>query len=152
MTQMKGRHGQVISGGFANRPTPGVRTTAQLKRVGCTNFKTLVEADKIILGDAEILDELYRFVETGDSYAAEEGAHDDLAMCCVIFAWMTMQPYFREWTDTNIREKIQQDNMKLLEEDLLPFDIDVGVNSFGYEEVRELSGSSFDRWMRSEND
>ena len=152
MTQMKGRHGQVISGGFANRPTPGVRTTAQLKRVGCTNFKTLVEADKIILGDAEILDELYRFVETGDSYAAEEGAHDDLAMCCVIFAWMTMQPYFREWTDTNIREKIQQDNMKLLEEDLLPFDVDVGVNSFGYEEVRELSGSSFDRWMRSEND
>jgi len=152
MTQMKGRHGQVISGGFANRPTPGVRTTAQLKRVGCTNFKTLVEADKIILGDAEILDELYRFVETGDSYAAEEGAHDDLAMCCVIFAWMTMQPYFREWTDTNIREKIQQDNMKLLEEDLLPFDIDMGVNSFGYEEVRELSGSSFDRWMRSEND
>jgi hypothetical protein len=152
MTQMKGRHGQVISGGFANRPTPGVRTTAQLKRVGCTNFKTLVEADKIILGDAEILDELYRFVETGDSYAAEEGAHDDLAMCCVIFAWMTMQPYFREWTDTNIREKIQQDNMKLLEEDLLPFDIDMGVNSFGYEEVRELSGSSFDRWMLSEND
>jgi len=152
MTQMKGRHGQVISGGFANRPTPGVRTTAQLKRVGCTNFKTLVEADKIILGDAEILDELYRFVETGDSYAAEEGAHDDLAMCCVIFAWMTMQPYFREWTDTNIREKIQQDNMKLLEEDLLPFDIDMGVNSFGYEDVRELSGSSFDRWMLSEND
>jgi hypothetical protein len=42
--------------------------------------------------------------------------------------------------------------MKLLEEDLLPFDIDMGVNSFGYEEVRELSGSSFDRWMLSEND
>ena len=152
MTQMKGRQGQVISAGFASRPTPGVRTTAQLKRIGCTNFKTMVEADKLIVGDAEIIDELYRFVETGDSYAAEEGANDDLAMCCVIFAWMTMQPYFKEWTDTNIREKITLDNTRLLEEELLPFDIDMGENLYDYQDVRELSGSAFDRWMRSEND
>lgn len=152
MTQMKGRQGQMISGGFANKPTPGVRTTAQVKRIGCTNFKTLVEADKLILGDAEILDELYRFVETGDSFAAEEGAHDDLAMCCVIFAWMTMQPYFREWTDTNVREKIQQDNLKLLDEEFLPFEVNTGEDIYSFEGVRELSGRSFDRWMLSEND
>lgn len=150
MTQMKGRQGQMISGGFASKPTPGVRTTAQVKRIGCTNFKTLVESDKLILGDAEILDELYRFVETGDSFAAEEGAHDDLAMCCVIFAWMTMQPYFKEWTDTNVREKIQQDNLKLLEEDLLPFDIDNGFDLDTYTDgIKEISGSAFDKWMRS---
>lgn len=152
MTQMRGRQGQMISGGFASKPTPGVRTTAQVKRIGCTNFKTLVESDKLILGDAEILDELYRFVETGDSYAAEEGAHDDLAMCCVIFAWMTMQPYFKEWTDTNVREKIQQDNLKLLDEEFLPFEINSGEDMYGYESVRELSGRSFDRWLLSEND
>ena len=152
MTQMRGRQGQVISGGFASKPTPGVRTTAQVKRIGCTNFKTLVESDKLILGDAEILDELYRFVETGDSYAAEEGAHDDLAMCGVIFAWMTMQPYFKEWTDTNVREKIQQDNLKLLDEEFLPFEINTGEDIYGNEGVRELSGRSFDRWLLSEND
>jgi hypothetical protein len=152
MTQMRGRQGQVISGGFASKPTPGVRTTAQVKRIGCTNFKTLVESDKLILGDAEILDELYRFVETGESYAAEEGAHDDLAMCCVIFAWMTMQPYFKEWTDTNVREKIQQDNLKLLDEEFLPFEISIGEDIYGNEGVRELSGRSFDRWLLSEND
>ena len=151
MTQMKGRQGQVISGGFASRPTPGVRTTAQVKRIGCTNFKTLVESDKLILGDAEILDELYRFVETGDSYAAEEGANDDLAMCCVIFAWMTMQPYFREWTETNVREKIQQDNLKLLDEEFLPFEVNSG-DDHHHVSVRELSSRSFDRWLLSEND
>lgn len=152
MTQMRGRQGQMISGGFASKPTPGVRTTAQVKRIGCTNFKTLVEADKLILGDAEILDELYRFVETGDSYAAEEGAHDDLAMCCVIFAWMTMQPYFKEWTDTNVREKIQQDNLKLLDEEFLPFEISTGEDVYSYEGIREMSGRSFNRWLLSEND
>lgn len=152
MTQMRGRQGQMISGGFASKPTPGVRTTAQVKRIGCTNFKTLVEADKLILGDAEILDELYRFVETGDSYAAEEGAHDDLAMCCVIFAWMTMQPYFKEWTDTNVREKIQQDNLKLLDEEFLPFEISTGEDVHSYEGIREMSGRSFNRWLLSEND
>lgn len=152
MTQMRGRQGQMISGGFASKPTPGVRTTAQVKRIGCTNFKTLVESDKLILGDAEILDELYRFVETGDSFAAEEGAHDDLAMCCVIFAWMTMQPYFKEWTDTNVREKIQQDNLKLLDEEFLPFEVNTGEDFYSYEGVRELSGRSFERWLLSEND
>jgi hypothetical protein len=74
-------------------------------------------------------------------------------MCCVIFAWMTMQPYFKEWTDTNVREKIQQDNSKLLDEEYLPFEISSGVeDSYGYEGVRELSGRSFDRWLLSEND
>ena len=83
MTHIKGRSGQVLSGGFASRPTVGIRTTKALKRIGCTNFKTLVESDKLVITDKELIEELYRFVEVGDTFQAEEGAHDDLVMCCV---------------------------------------------------------------------
>ena len=150
-TQMRGRQGQQISGGFGGQSmSPGVRTTKQVKRIGCTNLKTLVEADKLIIDDVEIINEMYTFVETGESYEAEVGAHDDLAMCCVIFAWLTMQPYFKEMTDTNIREKLYQDNMSLIEDDLLPFAVADG-SSDDYSEIRTISSSSFDRWLSDEN-
>ncbi len=150
MSQVKGAKGQMLSSGFSSRPNLGVRTTKQLKRIGCTNLKTLIESDKIIVEDAEIIDELYRFVETNESYAAEEGTHDDLVMCCVIFAWMTMQPYFKDWSDTNIRERLQFDNSKMLDDDLLPFAINDGYND--YNDIQTLSGKAFNNWLFSQND
>ncbi len=152
-TQMRGRRGQQISGGFGGTSmAPGVRTTKQLKRIGCTNFKALVENDKIILNDVNIINELYTFVESGESYEAEEGAHDDLAMCCVIFSWLTMQPYFKDWTNTNLREKLYQDNLKLLEEELLPFAINTGADDIFNNEIKELTPRAFDRWLWNETE
>lgn len=148
MTHIKGRSGQVLSGGFTSRPTIGIRTSSALKRIGCTNFKTLVENDKLIINDEEIYNELITFIEVGDTYKAEEGYHDDLTMCCVLFSWMVQQPYFKEWTDINVREKLQQENFKMLEEDLLIFEINSGMDEIN-EEIQEMSESAFDKWMRS---
>ena len=148
MTHIKGRSGQVLSGGFASRPTIGIRTTKALKRIGCTNFKTLVESDKLIINDLELREELYRFVEVGDTFQAEEGCHDDLVMCCVIFSWLVLQPFFKEWSDINVRERLQFDNLKLIEEDLLIFDIDDGIGEQS-DQIKEISGSAFDRWLLS---
>jgi len=120
VTANSGRAGQSLSGGFATTTHRGVRTTKQVKRIGCATLKTLVESDKFIIEDYDIIYELSRFSLKGQSYEAEEG-HDDLAMCCVLFGWLTTQPYLKEITDLDIRKKIFEQNEKMFEEEMLPF-------------------------------
>lgn len=117
-----GRSGQVISPGFGQKPRLGVRTTKQVKRIGCAGLKTQVESDKILLNDERILYELFRFVNIGESYEAEEG-HDDLVMCCVLFAWAMGQTYVRELTSVDLRQRLEKENEEALEENLLPLGI-----------------------------
>ena len=101
---MKGRAGQILGGGFSKTGTQkGVRTTKQVKRIGCANLKAIVENDKIIINDYHIVNELSTFIQRYSSYEAEIGAHDDLAMCLVLFAWSTNQPFFKELTDMDLR-------------------------------------------------
>lgn len=115
-----GRAGQTLSGGFGPSTHFGVRTTKQVKRIGCATLKTLVESEKLIIEDYDIIYELSRFSLKGQSYEAEEG-HDDLAMCCVLFGWLTTQPYLQELTDLDIRQKIIEQNEEMLEQELMPF-------------------------------
>lgn len=117
-----GRDGQVIGGGFSASFHFGVRTTKSVKRIGCSNLKTLVEGDQLILNDYQIIYELSRFSQKGTSYEAEEG-HDDMVMCCVLFAWLTHQPYFKEITESDVRKSIYDRNIELIEEEILPFGI-----------------------------
>lgn len=129
VSAMSGRAGQSLSGGFATSTHRGIRTTKQVKRIGCSTLKTLVESDKLIIEDYDTIYELSRFVQKGQSYEAESG-NDDLAMCCVLFGWLSSQPYFREITDLDIRKKIYEQNEKMIEEEMLPF----GIYSSGNEE------------------
>ena len=117
-----GRSGQIISQGFGQHPRLGVRTTKQVKRIGCLGLKTQIESDKLLINDERILYELFRFVNIGDSYEAEEG-HDDLVMCCVLFAWAMGQAYVKELTSVDLRHKLEQENEDAMEENLLPFGI-----------------------------
>ena len=41
-TSVKGRSGQQISGGFSGSSSMGIRTTKQVKRIGCSNLKDLI--------------------------------------------------------------------------------------------------------------
>lgn len=122
MTTNNGRSGQLISGGFGQAQRHGVRTTKQVKRIGCMGLKTQVESDKLIIHDERILYELFRFVNIGDSYEAEEG-HDDMVMCCVLFAWAMNQDYVKELTSVDLRQRLEQENEDALEENLIPFGI-----------------------------
>lgn len=123
MTTVKGRSGQVVGGGFAKNIQYGVRTTKSVKRIGCSNLKDLIENDKLLVQDATIIMELSNFVSRGSSYAAEDGQHDDLAMCLVLFSWLSRQDYFKDVTNTDFREKMKDDHISMIEEDLLPFGI-----------------------------
>ena len=67
---MRGRTiGQIVGGGFSGGKSQlGVRTTKAVKKIGCSNLKTMVESDKIILEDFDIISEMSSFVLHGQSY------------------------------------------------------------------------------------
>ena len=120
--QWRGRSGQIVNAGFGGGTQQlGVRTTKQLKRVGCATLKTIIENDKMEINDFDILQELTAFSVKGTSFQAEEGYNDDLVMCLVLFAWLSNQEYFKELTNIDIRKQLHSSNEKQLEEDVLPF-------------------------------
>jgi hypothetical protein len=144
-----GRSGQVISPGYGQQTRLGVRTTKSVKRIGCMGLKTQVESDKLIINDERVLYELFRFVNIGESYEAEEG-HDDLVMCCVLFAWAMDQQYVKELTSVDLRQRLEQENENAMDENLLPF----GVISRGApaDEVPLAAKRNDDRWIFAGDD
>ena len=121
-TAVKGRAGQQISGGFGGNSSMGIRTTKQVKRIGCSNLKDLIEQDKFIIQDYDTIVELSSFISR-NGYEAEEGTHDDLVMCCVLFSWLAKQTYFRDITNTDIRQRIYDEKLRMLDDQALPFAI-----------------------------
>ena len=125
----KGRAGQVIGSGFGGSQSQmGVRTTGPVKKLGCSVLKSLIENDKLLIDDMDIIQELYTFVAKGASFEADDGHNDDLVMCLVLFAWLTRQEYFKNLTDMDIRKDIYEDEMKRIEEDILPFGFSTTVD------------------------
>jgi hypothetical protein len=132
--------GQTISGGFKKSSAFGIRTTKTVKKIGCANLKTLIENDKLIINDFDTIAELNTFVRIRDSYAAEEGNHDDLVMGLVLFGWLAAQTRFKDETNIDIRRVLLEENSLLAEEDLAP----VGIIDDGLKE--EVLVESGDVW------
>jgi len=122
MCAMRGRAGQVVGQGFSGNKTQlGVKMSVTTKKVGCSNLKTLIEEDKLILCDYDMISELTTFIQKKQSFEAEEGCNDDLAMCMVIFSWLVAQDYFKEMTDQDVRRRIYDDQRNQIEQDMAPF-------------------------------
>ena len=122
MASMRGRNGQIVGQGFSGKKTQlGVRTTSAVKKLGCSNLKTLIEDHKLLTCDYEIISELTTFAQKHNSFEAEEGCNDDLAMCLVLFAWLVQQEYFKEMTDNDIRKRIYEEQKNQIEQDMAPF-------------------------------
>jgi hypothetical protein len=121
-----------LTGGFAGqtKTRQGVRTDKVVKAIGCVNLKTMVEQDRLIVNDYQLIQEMSRFSLNGKSYEAEEG-HDDLVMCCVLFAWLTAQTYYKEMTNVDFRRGVYDENARMIEEELTPF----GFINTGHEET-----------------
>jgi hypothetical protein len=122
MASMRGRSGQVLGGGFSGgKAQLGVRTTKAVKKIGCSNLKQLIEDNKLIVEDLDIIRELSTFIVKGSSYEADDGCNDDLVACLFIFAWVTDQQYFKELTDSDVRMTMMQEQQNALEQDMAPF-------------------------------
>ena len=145
MCAMRGRNGQQVGSGFSGSKTQmGVRMTAAVKKLGCSNLKTLMEDDKIVTNDYDIIAELTTFVQKKQSWEAEDGCHDDLAMCLVIFAWLVAQDYFKEMTDTDVRKRIYEEQKNQIEQDMAPF----GFILNGTDDEDEFVDEEGDRWAK----
>ena len=122
MTSMRGRAGQVLGMGFSGGKTQlGLKMAKAPKKLGCSNMKQMIESDKVIFKDFQIINELTTFIEKRSSFEAEDGCHDDLVMCMVMYAWAVAQDYFVEMTDQNVREELYEKDKRQLEEDMSPF-------------------------------
>ena len=122
MCSMRGRAGQIVGQGFSGSKTQlGIKMSKTVKKVGSLNLKTLIEEDKLFFNDYEIISELTTFVAKHNSFEAEEGCNDDLAMCLVIYAWLVAQDYFKELTDQDVRKRIYQEQKNQIEQDMAPF-------------------------------
>lgn len=122
MCSMRGRAGQIVGQGFSGKKTQlGVKMSKTVKKVGCSNLKTLVEEDKVIFKDYNIISELTTFIQKNNSFEAEEGCNDDLAMCMVIYGWLVAQDYFKELTDQDVRKRLYEEQKNQLEQDMAPF-------------------------------
>ena len=146
MCSMRGRAGQIVGQGFSGKKTQlGVKMSKTVKKVGCSNLKTLIEDEKIIFNDYDIISELTTFIQKHNSFEAEEGCNDDLAMCLVIYAWLVQQDYFKELTDQDVRKRIYEDQRDQIEQDMSPF----GFIIDGTEEESFVDGDG-DRWYSDE--
>ena len=122
MAAMRGRAGQQLGQGFSGKKTQlGVKMSTAVKQVGCSNLKALIEDDKLLIQDYDTIAELTTFIQKGNSFQAEDGCHDDLAMCLVMFGWMAMQEYFKEMHDNDVRQRIYEDQRDSIEQDMSPF-------------------------------
>ena len=147
MTAMRGRAGQVLGQGFSGSKVQlGVKMSKTVKKIGSLNLKTLIETDKLIIKDYNIIAELTTFIEKANSFEAEEGCNDDLAMCLVIFAWLVMQDYFKEMTDDDIRKRVYDDQRDQIEADMAPF----GFIQDGVSEETSFVDNEGDRWHLDE--
>ena len=136
-----GRGGQKIALGMRKNGKLGVKTSAPMKSIGCSNLKSLLEGDQLIIQDFDTISELTTFVLKKKSYEAEEGRNDDLAMTLVMFAWLCAQPMFKEMTDINIQKRLFEEREKMTEETMLPFGY---FNSV--EEKEDFVDESGTRW------
>jgi hypothetical protein len=111
---------QQLSAGFARGIQMGLKMSPQVKQVGCSNLKTLIEGDKLLINDFDTYSELTTFEQHKTSFAAAEGANDDMAMTLVIFAWAATQKYFKEIVNHDLRKQIQLENMNQFDDEVLP--------------------------------
>ena len=122
MCAMRGRAGQVVGQGFSGSKTQlGVKMSVTVKKIGCANLKAIIEEDKLLFNDFNIFQELTTFVQKKQAWEADEGYHDDLVMCMVLFAWLVMQDYFKEMTDQDVRRRIYEEQRNQIEQDMAPF-------------------------------
>ena len=146
MASMRGRAGQIVGQGFSGKKTQlGVKMSKTVKKVGALNLKTMIESDKLLFKDYDILSELTTFISKRNTFEAEEGCNDDLAMCLVIYAWLVNQDYFKELTDQDVRKRLYEEQKNQIEQDMSPF----GFIEDGLDDTSFIDNEG-DRWYVDE--
>jgi len=119
---IKGKKGQKLGVAFGGAKTyNGIKMSSSIKKMGCMALKEMIEGDKLILNDYDIISEFSTYISKANSYEASTGYHDDLVSTLVMFGWMTTQPYYKDLVDIDIRRRLYEEKLKKIEDDLTPF-------------------------------
>jgi len=145
-TENAGRSGKRITAGFGgSNVDKGIRTTKIVKSVGCSILKLLIEQNQFIINEINTISELGTFSKKGISYEAEPGKHDDLVMCLVLFAWLSDQQYFKDYTNINTLNSLRDKTEDDMEQDMAPFGfVESGREDFFEDEYEKYVPDS---WM-----
>jgi len=140
---IRGKKGQKIGEGFGqSRSYSGIKMSSMVKKTGCGVIKEMIEGDKLLLNDFDIIAEISTYIAKAGSYEASDGYNDDLVACLVMFGWLTTQDYFKDLVNMDIRKRLFEEKLKKLEEDMIPF----GFLDDGEDDMEEAS-----RMLASEN-
>ena len=122
-TESAGKQGKRITQQYKSQQATdrGIRTTKAVKSIGCSMIKLLIEQDQLIINDSETITELSTFSKHNNTYQAEQGCHDDLVMCLVLFGWLTEQKFFKEITEINTLIQLRELSSQQIEQDMVPF-------------------------------
>lgn len=118
--QTGNKKAQQITAGFGRGVQLGLKMSNTVKRIGCTNLKTLIESDKLLLQDFDTISELTSFISDGITWKAEEGKNDDITMTLVMFAWLTTQKYFKDVVDHDLRKQLQLEKLNQMDDETVP--------------------------------
>lgn len=116
-----GRQQLRIGSSYSTKQNPGVQTTKSVKAIGCSNLKSIIEGDQLIINDFDILSELTTFIAKKNSFEADSGCNDDLVMNLVLFGWLYNQDTFKELTDLNLKDKLMSRRDEEEKENMMPF-------------------------------
>lgn len=142
-------HREEIKEGGGAAFNPGCRTTKRTKAVGCDRLKGLIENDKILINDVRIINEMSTFVRVGPTYKAEDGKHDDLMMCLVMFGFLTSTDTFADLFDFHLRKKLVENQLSQLEDQMLPIGFVTRSETETTEVIVERVGD--DLWIGNAN-
>lgn len=152
--------GGLREGGKGNQALPGVRTTKKVKTIGCSNLKTLLENEYLVIEDQETIEEIGTFIHKGSSYEADEECHDDTVMPLVLFSWFFKSELFNEYCGRDIGNDLYLRNVGRAMEDILPFGFIQTASADASQEyddqiagysvhVTENKIMTFDDWMKT---
>lgn len=119
---VKGKKGQKMGVAFGGAKTyNGIKMSSSIKKIGCMALKEMIETDKLILNDYDIISEFSTYISKANSFEATTGYHDDLVSTLVMFGWMTTQPYYKEIVNIDVRRRLYEEKLRKIEDDLTPF-------------------------------
>lgn len=132
------------------RTNIGVEMNKKVKRIGCSNFKDLIEEGKLEIVDEDTIIECSTFEAKGVSYEATDGNHDDLVMNFVMFGYYVGTNWFGNETEIDIKKMLFEQQEREIEEEMLPFGFST-TDLSGVTEVKETVVIDGELWTVEES-
>lgn len=125
------RKNQKMATAFFSKDTKfGIKTTETVKRIGLELLIRMIEEERLIINDIDIIKEFFTLVRGKKTFEAKKGCFDDLCIPIFLFAFLTGNEGFKEYYDTeNFKAKLKNDYLESASDELASFFVEDGINN-----------------------